>query len=95
MSIFLGGYDLNTGEYIEDEKDKANEKAKAKNRLFVKKIEAFLNKNNISGIAHTYGFSTTKPKIAVEKLKKLGIEYKLDNTPNYHTKIILSKKQFI
>jgi hypothetical protein len=95
MSVFLGGYfDFSTGEYLKDDKDKANDKAKVNNRLFVRKVEKFLEKNNISGTAYTYGFSTTKPNIATDKLKKLGIKFKLDKTPSFHTKIILSKKQF-
>ena len=81
------------GNYIKTKQDILNDKAKKANSEFIKRMEAFLKKHGISGIAYSYGFSTTKPDIASEKLKELGIEFRLDRTPNYHTKVLINKKQ--
>lgn len=81
------------GNYIPTKQDKANEKAKKENRSFTKRMDAFLKKHKISGIAYTYGFATYKPDIASEKLKKLGVKFKLDHTPIFHTKVIISKNE--
>ncbi len=81
------------GNYISTKQDKINDKAKKDNRLFTKKVEAFLKKHNISGTAYTYGFATTKPEIASEKLKKLGVKFTLDKSPEFHTKVIIGKNE--
>jgi hypothetical protein len=81
------------GNYILSKQDKLNEKAKKENKAFVKRMEKFLIKHNISGTPHTYGFATSKPTLASEKLKKLKIKFKLDHTPIFHTKVIISKTE--
>ena len=83
-------YDKN-GNYIPTKQDKANEKARKENREFTKRMGEFLRKHEISGIACTYGFATTNPDIASEKLKKLGVKFKLDYTPIFHTKVVIGK----
>jgi hypothetical protein len=85
-------YDKN-GNYIPTKQDKVNDKAKKENTLFTKKMDSFLKKHNISGTAYTYGFATTKPDIASEKLKKLGIKFRLDKSPVFHTKVIIGKNE--
>jgi len=82
------------GYYIKTDKDKLAEQSKKDSKDFVRNIDSFLKKHSISGIPYTYGFSTTKPEIAIEKLKKLGVKFKIDKSPNYHTKIIITKKDF-
>ena len=81
------------GNYIPTKKDKVNEKAKKDNRSFTKKMEIFLKKHSISGTAYTYGFATTKPDIASDKLKKLGVKFRLDKSPEFHTKVVISKNE--
>jgi hypothetical protein len=81
------------GNYIKSEQDKVNEKAKKENKAFTKRMGNFLEKHNISGTAYTYGFATTKPDVASEKLKKLGIKFRLDKTPELHTKVVISKNE--
>jgi|LakMenE18May11ns_1017448.scaffolds.fasta_scaffold7918137_1 hypothetical protein len=81
------------GNYILSKQDKLNEKAKKENKAFVKRMEKFLIKHNINGTAYTYGFATTNPTLASEKLKKLKIKFKLDKSPNFHTKVIIGKTE--
>ena len=87
------------GYYIPTKQDKANEKAnekaKKENRTFVKKMDKFLKTHKINGTAYTYGFAVTDNNLisSLEKLKKLKIKYKLDKTPNFHTKVIIGKTQ--
>lgn len=81
------------GNYIPTIQDKANEKSKKDRKLFVQRMEKFLKANGISGTAYTYGFSTTNPAIAQSKLKKLGVKFKIDKSPNYHTKVIISSTE--
>ncbi len=81
------------GNYIPTKQDKANEKAKKENRSFTKRMDAFLKKHNISGTAYTYGFATTKPDIASQKLKKLGVKFRLDKSPEFHTKVVIGKNE--
>ena len=81
------------GNYILTTQDKANEKAKKESKAFVKRIDKFLKIHNISGTAYTYGFATTNPTLASSKLKKLGIKFKLDKTPNFHTKVVINSTE--
>ena len=81
------------GNYIPSKQDKANEEAKKQNRAFTKKMDAFLKKHNISGTAYTYGFATSMPDTASEKLKKLGVKFRLDYTPYFHTKVVIGKNE--
>ena len=83
------------GNYIPSEQDKKNKLAKQANREFLIRLEAFMKKHKIIGGAHTYGNGTngTHLEHAINILKKLKIKYRLDHTPHFHTKIIISKKE--
>ena len=81
------------GNYIPTKQDKVNKKAKKANRSFARRMENFLKKHNISGTAYTYGFATTKPDIASKKLKKLGVKFRLDKSPEFHTKVVIGKNE--
>jgi len=81
------------GNYIKSEQDKLNEKSKKENKLFTRRMKNFLKKHNIGGTAYTYGFATTNPDVASKKLKKLGIKFRLDYTPNFHTKVVISNNE--
>ena len=60
---------------------------------FLFEPNSFLKNHNISGTAYTYGFATTKPDIASEKLKKLGVKFRLDKSPEFHTKVVIGKNE--
>jgi hypothetical protein len=83
------------GNYIPTKQDKANEKAKKESKAFVKRMDKFLKTHKIIGTAYTYGFATTDKNLdsATAKLKKLKIKFKLDKTPNFHTKVVISKTE--
>ena len=87
-------FDVN-GFYIPTKQDKSNENAKKESRAFVKRMDKFLKTHKIKGTAYTYGFAVTENNLAasIEKLKKLKIKYKLDKTPNFHTKVIIGRTQ--
>ena len=82
------------GNYILTSTDKKNIQAKKESRSYVKKMSEFLKKNKLKGTATTYGFSTTDVNQSTSILKKLKIKYRLDYTPRYHVKVIISKTLF-
>lgn len=83
------------GNWIEQAYEVRAKKQKKQNREFVKRLEAFVAKNDLFGTVYQYGLAIRREDVGKmeEKLNKLGVKYSLDFTPIWHVKILISNSQ--
>ena len=83
------------GNYIEQESDVKSRKARKERYAFVERLKKFIVDNDLFGSPHQYGLAIRREDVSrmEAKLKKLDIKYKLDYTPYWHVKVLISNSQ--